>query len=412
MSLACKADFPVFTHYPDLHYLDSAATTQKPHCVIDALIHCYEKQCAPVHLYELAAEASIYYEEARSTVARFINASTAEECVFTRSATESINMVAQGWARNILNTADEVWVSEMEHHSNYLPWQRVCKETGAQLRVVKVSKDGELLIDESSYYKNSVKLIVLTHVSNVLGNINPIAEIAEKAQRQGIPVLVDASQSVGHIPVDVQKINCTFMVFSAHKCYGPEGIGMLYGKRDYLEQCEPMLLGGGMVNRVKLEGSASSHVKRTTWLSLPARLEAGSPNLSGAQGFAAAINYVQCIGVDRLHSHTAELAKLTRSLLSNIDRVNVIGYESDSISSPLKTGIVSFHIDGIHPHDMAQVAADNNVAIRAGHHCAQPLMNAIGVDSTARVSFGAYNSENDIQPLVSAVETAIELFGR
>ncbi len=416
-ALSLQADFPVFQHHPKLRYLDSAATTHKPRSVIDAITASYEQQCAPVHrgLYEMAADASVAYESARKTVAQFINAKTPEECVFTRSATESINLVATGWARKKLGPSDEVWVSEMEHHANYLPWQRICMETGATLRVVEVSKDGELQIDETAYYQNSVKLIVLTHVSNVLGTINPIADVAQKARLNGIPILVDASQSVGHLPVDVQTLDCDFLVFSGHKCYGPEGIGVLYGRHQYLEECDPILLGGGMVDKVLLHDNnkhadENNAKRQSTWQCLPAKLEAGSPNLSGARGLAAALHYVQSVGVDRLHEHASSLAQKTRRELHKIDGVRVLGYSPAKTERIDKAGIVSFTIEGIHPHDVAQVAADENIAIRAGHHCAQPLMHALGVGSTVRASFGAYNSEADIDALIASVHSATALF--
>lgn len=412
--LSCKSDFPVFSHHPELHYLDSAATTHKPQCVIDALTGSYEQHCAPVHrgLYDMAAQASLNYEKARLTVARFINAEAPENCVFTRSATESVNVVASGWARHQLKALDEVVVTEMEHHANYLPWQRVCEQTGAKLRVVKVSADGDLLMEDASYWSHKIKLIVITHVSNVLGTINPITQIVEKARKYGIPVLVDASQSVGHMPVDVQELDCTFLVCSAHKCYGPEGIGLLYGKQAYLEQCEPLLLGGGMVVRVSMHTADSDQSEKTSWTRLPARLEAGSPNLSGALGFAAAIDYVQHLGVDKLQAHTGFLARQASEKLTQIDGVSVIALNNNNKLHNDNAGIVSFNVDAIHPHDVAQTAADHNVAIRAGHHCAQPLMNALGVGSTVRASFAAYNTEQDIDALLCAIENAIEMYRR
>ncbi len=410
--LSLQSDFPVFQHHPHLHYLDSAATAHKPQCVIDAITASYEKQCAPVNrgLYEMAADASVAYENARCTVAKFINANAPRDCIFTRSATESINLVAYGWAKDKLGPKDEVWVSEMEHHANYLPWQRICGETGATLRVIKVASDGELQLDDTAYLNHKVKLIALTHVSNVLGTINPIKAIAAKARQQGIPVLVDASQSVGHIAVDVQALDCDFLVFSGHKCYGPEGIGVLYGKPHYLNECQPMLLGGGMVDRVLLPEHSNSENKQSVWQSLPAKLEAGSPNLSGALGLAAALHYLQQIGVERLHAHTMRLAQIARERLQNIEQVSVIGYQRAQSLQVEKAGIVSFSIQGIHPHDIAQVAADENVAVRAGHHCAQPLMHALGVDSTVRASFAAYNTVEDIDALVAAVHNAIALY--
>jgi len=408
-----KNDFPVFDNAPELIYLDSAATSQKPRCVIDAIASCYESSCAPVHrgLYDMAANASVLFESSRETVSRFINAASAQQCVFTRSATESINLVASGWARQRLEPADEVWVSEMEHHANYLPWQRVCQETGATLRTIKVSEDGELLVNEQQLFNSKVKLIALTHVSNVIGTINPISSIAEQARQYGIPVLIDACQSVGHMPVDVQALDCAFMAFSAHKMYGPEGIGVLYGKREYLEQCKPMLLGGGMVDRVASSASHPDGSKESQWSPLPAKLEAGSPNLSGAVGLAAAIGYVQSIGLTELQTHAANLALQAKAKLQVLDGVTVLGSNAQHLENEhARSGIVSFVVDGIHPHDIAQVAADRGVGIRAGHHCAQPLMESLGISSTSRASFGLYNTDADVQALVTAVKSAIKLF--
>lgn len=418
-----KADFPVFEKYLSLHYLDSAATTQKPRCVIEAIAQCYEHTCAPVHrgLYDLAAQASEYYEQARNVVARFINAPTAEQCVFTRSATESINMVANGWARSRLRKGDEIWISEMEHHSNYLPWQRVCQDTGASLKIIRVSPDGELLADAAQgLFGDKVKLIALTQISNVLGCINPVAKIASRAKQSGIPVLIDACQSIGHMPVDVQDIDCAFMAFSAHKMYGPNGIGVLYGKQEFLDQCEPLLLGGGMVDRVALctDRQAPKQIRdqssrqRSEWAGLPERLEAGSPNLTGAVGFAAAIKYVEHIGLLAIQEHAANLAKQASVALQSLPGVSVFGKHDNIPGQGLHGGIVSFAVDGVHPHDMAQVAAEYQVAIRAGHHCAQPLMHALGVNSTARASFGVYNTAQDVDALVAATVEAVSLFSR
>ncbi len=413
LPLPDKADFPIFERYPRLTYLDSAATSQKPRCVIDAISGCYEHSCAPIHrgLYDLAASASEQYEQARDDVAGFINAPNAQDCIFTRSATEAINLVAFGWAQPRLKEIDEIWVSDMEHHANYLPWQRVCKETGASLRSIPVSTQGELQIDDNLLFSSKVKLIALTHVSNVLGCINPIAKITEKAKQAGIPVLVDACQAVGHIPVDVQQLDCAFLAFSGHKMYGPEGIGVLYGKQVFLEQCEPMLLGGGMVDTVSVSESHGKRNSGSRWAALPAKLEAGSPHLSGAVGLSAAINYVKGIGVHTLHEHSSKLAQQARAALDSLDGVTVLGPQTtrDQLLNE-NVGIVSFVLDGVHPHDVAQIAADNELAMRAGHHCAQPLMHALKLDSTLRISFGAYNNEDDIAVVLAALKNAQVVF--
>jgi len=403
---SCKQDFPIFDQYPDLHYLDSAATTQKPRCVIEAIASSYATTCAPVHrgLYDLAAKASEHYERARQSIADFIQAPDAAQVIFTRSATESINLIACGWARPRLVGGDEIWVSEMEHHANFLPWQRICNETGATLRLIPVSASGELLLSDvaEDIANGRGKLIAVSHVSNVLGCINPIETVAKLAKQCEIPLLIDASQSVGHIPVDVQGLDCAFMVFSSHKMYGPDGIGVLYGKQEFLEQCEPLQLGGGMVDTVGLNNSR--------WAALPEKLEAGSPNLAGAVGLAAAAEYIAAIGLDTAHHHAATLAASARHRLSEIPGVRVFGTTDDAARQSV--GIVSFDVADIHPHDVAQIAAEHQVALRAGHHCCQPLMRAMNITGTLRASYGLYNDSSDTDALIEAVRQAQTVFAR
>ena len=392
---AIRNDFPIFNSGSRaLHYLDSAATSQKPQCVIDAITLCYGSQYGPVHrgLYPLAELASEAYEKARETLAKFINAAAADEIVFTRSATEAINLVASGWAGQALKAGDEIWVSQMEHHSNFLPWQRVCRDRGASLRVIPLDTTGQLDLDGADgLFGERTRLIAITHLSNVLGIVNPVEKITSLASHNAIPVLVDAAQSVGHMPVDVQTLNCDFLAASAHKMCGPGGIGLLYGKKERLVQMEPLLLGGGMVDQVQSETSS--------WSDIPARFEAGSPNLAGAMGFAVAADYIQGIGRHTIEKWVRELAVTAFEVLSEIGGVTIYGPEY----SQYRSGILSFNIDGIHPHDVAQIAGEHGVAIRAGHHCCQPLMQHLNISSTARASFSFYNNKEDIAALARII---------
>ena len=399
-----KRDFAIFKNAPKpLHYLDSAASSHKPDCVINAITDCYREQYAPVHrgLYPLAENASEQYELARHIIAAFINSASSQNIVFTRSATEAINLIANGWAGQQITAGDEIWVSEMEHHSNFLPWQRVCQQNGAQLRVIPLDADSRLdLTKADGLFSDKTRLIAVTHISNVLGVKNPIGEIIKLAKARSIPVLVDAAQSAGHSVIDVQSLDCDFLVASAHKMCGPTGVGFLYAKPDRLSQTEPMLLGGGMVDEVGSETSS--------WADIPACFEAGSPNLSGVIGMAAAARYLSQIGVSQIEQRVNQLTQLAAAELSKIGGVNLYGPESDDS----RAGILSFNIDTIHPHDVAQIAAERNVAIRAGHHCCQPLMKRLGVSSTARASFHLYNNEDDVLALIEAVVEAKRFFTR
>ena len=400
---ALRSDFPIIVNSPrPLHYLDSAASSQKPNCVIDAISTCYRDHYGPVHrgLYPLAEIASEQYEAARKTLANFINAGSAEQIVFTRSATEAINLVASGWAGQHLQAGDLVWVSQMEHHSNFLPWQRVCRDRGAILCIIPLDATGQLdLNNATELFSVKTKLIAVTQVSNVLGVINPIKQIVEQANRYSIPVLVDAAQSVGHMPVDVQALDCDFLVASAHKMCGPTGIGLLYGKSEQLNQTEPLLLGGGMVDQVNELSSQ--------WADIPARFEAGSPNLAGALGFSAAADYLLNVGWEGIERRVEELTNMAFEMLSDIDGLNIYG----PARKYRRAGILSFNIQGIHPHDIAHIAAEHGVAIRAGHHCCQPLMQHLGVSSTARASFSFYNNEQDIAALATAIQDAKRILG-
>lgn len=397
-----RSNFPLLAEADaSLHYLDNAASTQKPKVVIDAIADCYRQHYAPVHrgLYPLAEEASHRYEMARARIASFIGSASNGQLVFTRSATESINMVAQGWLRSRLHPGDQVWVSRMEHHANFLPWQALCRESGAELHIIELNVDGTLDLESArELYSPRTKLIALCQVSNVLGVINPIKELVAHATECNIPVLVDAAQSVGHMPVDVTELGCDFLAFSAHKMFGPSGIGVLYAKPERLEEMEPLLLGGGMVDSVG--------EKESSWVPSPAKFEAGSPNLADALGFAAAVDYIDSIGINAMHAHVTQLTQHALESLSKIKGIEIYGPRK----AEQRAGIIAFNLDGVHPHDLAQVAGERGVAIRAGHHCCQPLMQHLGVAATVRASFAPYSSHDDLDALVDAILAAQAMF--
>jgi cysteine desulfurase/selenocysteine lyase len=398
-----RADFPLLRDAElgrALHYLDNAATTQKPESVIAAISECYREFNAPIHrgLYPLAEEATRRYEQARAAVAGFIGAPLAEQLVFTHSATEAINMVAYGWARPRLTPGERIWVTRMEHHANLLPWQRVCRERGAELRVIELGEDGSLDWQAAAgLFDSRTRLISLCHVSNVLGIENPVQAVCARASAEGIPVLVDAAQSVAHTRVDATALGCDFLAFSAHKMYGPTGIGALYAKPARLEEMEPLLVGGGMVDQVTMAAAS--------WAKSPERFEAGSPNLAGAAGFAAAVEYLTGLGMDAIHAHVSRLTRQAVAALAEVPGLRLIPERSVE-----RSAIVSFVIDGVHPHDLAQVAGEQGVALRAGHHCCQPLMRHLGVAATTRASVAVYNSAADIDALLRAIDTARRLF--
>ena len=398
-----KQDFPLLHESPlgrSLHYLDSAATTQKPVAVIDAVSDCYRNVYGPINrgLYPLAEAATAAYAEARASVARFIGAPASEQLIFTRGTTDAINMVAWGWARPRLQPGDRVWITRMEHHANFLPWQRICRERSAELRIIDLNEDGSLNLNAATeLFDTRTRLIALCQISNVLGTENPVAAICTRAAALGIPVLVDAAQSVAHKSVDVATIDCDFLAFSAHKMYGPSGIGALYGKAQRLEEMEPLLVGGGMVDHVAPDTA--------TWTVCPDRFEAGSPNLSGAIGFAAAAGYLSRIGMDAIAAHETALTQQAVSQLARLPRVSLL-----PPGAATRASIISIDIEGIHPHDVAQLAGERGVALRAGHHCCQPLMQHLGLPATTRASFGIYNQPEDVDALISAVEAVCRMF--
>lgn len=395
-----RAKFPLLAA-GHLHYLDNAATSQKPASVIETIGECYRSCYGPVHrgLYTLAEKASADYERARSVVASMVGAQAPEQLIFTRSATESVNLVAQGWARHRMQPGDEVWVSRMEHHANYLPWQAVCKETGAVLKIIECDAQGRLDLDQAwGPFGERSKLIALCHVSNVLGTINPVASIVDRAREAGIPVLVDGAQAAGHLAVDLEELGCDFYAFSAHKMYGPTGIGALVAARRRLDEMQPLLYGGGMVDVV---GELESQ-----WMPAPAKFEAGSPNLAGAVGFAAAADFVREELFSGAEQHLAGLVETSILGLRELSDVTVYG----PLNASERSGIISFNIAGVHPHDVAQVAAEHNVAVRAGHHCCQPLMHRLGESATVRASFAPYNLPSDVEALLTSVKAAQETF--
>jgi cysteine desulfurase/selenocysteine lyase len=400
-----RRNFPIFEvadrHQP-LRYLDNAATTHKPDAVIDAITQCYARCYGPIHrgLYPLAEQATSHYESARRTLQHFIGATSPDELVFTRSATEAINMVASGWLQPRLQSGDVVWVSRMEHHSNYLPWQRVCQQQGAELRIIELAGDGKLDLEATpELFSERTKFIAVTHVSNVLGIENPVAALCAMANQHDIPILVDAAQSVSHLEIKVAAMCCDFLAFSAHKMFGPTGIGLLYGKAERLAGMAPFQVGGGMVDTVGI-GNAPSQ-----WTGIPACFEAGSPDMPGAVGFAAAADYLTSLGLWRVQKHTASLTRLAAERLLTIEGISLLPHAELPAS-----GIVSFTHRDLHPHDIAQIAGESGIAIRAGHHCAQPLLNHLGLAATARASFSIYNDESDVEALIAAIVSAEKVF--
>lgn len=399
-----RADFPALAqcvHGRSLVYLDNAATTQKPRSVIDALVRFYEEYCSNVHrgIHSLSQRATDSYEAARTTVRHFLNAADDREIVFVRGATEAINLVADVYGRTHLGAGDEILISEMEHHSNIVPWQILTERTGARLRVVPIDDSGELIFDEFERLLGPrTRLVSIAHVSNALGTVNPVARIIEAAHAEGVPVLVDGAQSAPHLPIDVQALDCDFYTFSGHKIYGPTGIGVLYGKAELMEALPPYQSGGEMIRSVTF--------KRTTYAPLPARFEAGTPNIAGAIGLGEAIGYLTAIGLDAVGRHEQDLLEYGTRLLEEIDGVRLIG------TAPKKAGVLSFTIEGVHPHDAGTILDHEGIAVRTGHHCAQPVMDRFGVPATTRASLGVYNTREELDALVAGIGKVIEVFAR
>jgi len=400
-----RKDFPIFTqmaHGKPLIYLDSTATTQKPFQVIEALEHYYRTYNANIHrgVYAIAEEATARYEEVRGKVARVLNARSPNEIVFTRGTTESVNLVSNAWGRKNVSKGDVILLTEMEHHSNLVPWQILAAEKGATLRFIPFDGRGKLdLSGLDALLEGPVRIVSLTHMSNVFGTVNPVAEIARRAHARGALVFVDAAQSLPHIGVDVRALDCDFLGFSAHKMLGPTGTGALYGKREHLEAMPPFFGGGEMIREVKLEGS--------TWNDIPWKFEAGTMNIADTIAFGVALDYVERIGFEAIAEHSRELVSETMRLLGEIPGVTIYG------PSPAERGgIVPFTLDDIHAHDVATVLDHEGVAVRAGHHCAMPLHRKLGVAATTRASFYVYNVPSDIAVLAEGVRKAKKLFSK
>jgi cysteine desulfurase/selenocysteine lyase len=397
-----RKDFPILSRSMrgrPLVFLDSAASAQKPQAVLDAIADLYSNHYANIHrgLYELSETATRLHEEAREKVRALLNAAQPREIVFTRNATEAINLVAQSYGRTRVGAGDEILITCMEHHANIVPWQMLCEEKGARLRVAPVSDAGELLLDElPALIGPRTRLLAVTHVSNVLGTVNPVRRIIEAAHARGVPVLVDGAQAVPRLAVDVQELGCDFYVFSGHKLYGPTGIGALYARAELLEAMPPYQGGGEMISSVSFE--------KTTYNEIPYKFEAGTPDIAGAIGLTAAIDYVEAIGLDRIAAHEQALLDYGTELLSRIPEVRLIGTARE------KTGVLSFVVEGVHPHDIGTILDGEGIAIRAGHHCAQPLMDRLGLPSTARASLGLYNDKSDLDRLAEGIRKVIEIF--
>ncbi len=392
-----KKDFPILetlAHGKRLVYLDSAATSQKPRGVIDRMVRFYEEENANVHrgIYELGEKATAAYEGAREASARFIGARSTRSIVFTKGTTESINLVRYTWARANVHEGDEVLVTEMEHHSNLIPWQLLCAETGATLRHLPIDDSGKLRIDLlGEYLTDRTKLVAMSLMSNVLGTINPVRTVADAAHAVGARILVDAAQAAPHLSFDVNDLDCDFLAFSAHKMCGPTGAGILYGREDLLEEMPPFHGGGEMIREVWAD--------HATWAEIPQKFEAGTPNIAQVVGMGAAIEYLEELGMGAVREHEMQLTKYA------LDRISSIGA---TIYGPMdahdRGGVVSFNLEEVHPHDMATIVDQEGVCIRAGHHCAQPLMRKLGVPATARASFYIYNTEEDVDALIDALE--------
>ena len=398
-----RKDFPILNekvHGRQLVYLDNAATTQKPQALIDAITQYYSFDNSNVHrgIHALSERATQQYEGARARVGRFINSADPREIIFVRGATEGINLVAHSYARPRLQAGDEILITAMEHHSNIVPWQILCDETGALLRVTPINDDGELLLEEfEKLLSPKTKLVAIVHVSNALGTINPLKQMIRIAHSWNVPVLVDGAQAAPHLKVDVQELDCDFYVFSGHKVYGPTGIGVLYGKTRLLEEMVPYQGGGDMISSVTFE--------RTTFNVIPYKFEAGTPNVAGVVGLGAAIDYVEGIGLDAIAAHEHRLLTRTCDALSGISGLRLIGRARE------KTGVQSFVMDRVHAHDVGTILDREGVAIRAGHHCAMPLMDRFGVTATCRASFAMYNTNEEIDALVSGIHKVREVFG-
>jgi len=399
---AIRADFPILketVHGKPLIYLDNAATSQKPRVVLEAMTDYYERTNSNIHrgVHTLSQRATETYEDARAKIQHFIGARESREVIFVRGATEAINLVAHSYGRSRVRSGDEIVISMMEHHSNIVPWQLLCEQTGARLRIIPINDDGELLLDEyEKLLGPRTKMVSVVHVSNALGTLNPIGKIIRLAHDRNIPVLVDGAQAVPHLPIDVQALDCDFYVFSGHKIYGPTGVGVLYGKAALLEKMSPYQGGGDMIASVSFE--------KTTYNTLPYKFEAGTPNIAGVIGLGAAVDYLTAIGLEKILEYENDLLTYATAALSMISGVKLIGTAKE------KAGVLSFTLDQIHPHDIGTILDRDGIAIRSGHHCTQPLMKRLGVPATARASFAFYNTRAEIDALAVAIEKVKEVF--
>jgi cysteine desulfurase/selenocysteine lyase len=394
-----RSDFPIFAD-KSLVYLDSAATTQKPKQVIDAVSDFYSNYYANVHrgIYELSVKATETFESARQKVANFINAQDWRSIVFTNGTTESINLVAYSWAKKNLVKNDEILITEMEHHSNIVPWQLIVKDTGAKLKYIPIKTDGTLdLTNIDTLITNKTKLVSIIHQSNVFGTINPIKIIIKHAKKVNAITFIDAAQSIPHNHVDVQNLNCDFLAFSGHKMLAPTGIGVLYGRTELLETMDPFMGGGDMINSVTMSES--------TWNDIPYKFEAGTPNIAQAIGLGAAIDYINEIGISNIHEYGKYLLGIALEKLQSIDGLEIYGHRNSESSA-----VISFNLEGVHPHDLAQFLDQDGIAVRAGHHCAQPIMDKLGVSSTIRASFYLYNTEKEIDKLCASLKKTSNFF--
>ena len=395
-----RNDFPILQNR-NIAYLDSGATTQKPRQVIEAIDNFYEKSNANPHrgAYSLSIEATEQYENTRTKIAKFINAKHREEVIFTKNATESLNLIAYSYGLNELKKDDEIVVSIMEHHSNIVPWQKVAKATGSKLNYMYINDNFEIADEEiESKITDKTKIVGITQVSNVLGTINNVKKIIDYAHKKGAIVIVDAAQSIPHMKIDVQELNCDFLVFSGHKMLAPLGIGILYGKKEILNKMSPFLMGGDMIEYV--------YEQETTYAPLPNKFEAGTQNVEGVIGLGAAIDYIEEIGYENIHKMENEVLEYAREQLSKL------GYIDLYLTSNKKnhSGVISFNIKGVHPHDVASILDSENVCVRSGNHCAQPLLRSMGIDSTCRASFYFYNTKEDVDKLVAGLEKAYKMF--
>ncbi len=397
-----RKDFPILNeriHGKPLVYLDNGATSQKPRAVIDVIEKYYSQENSNIHrgVHYLSAQATLAYENARSKVRAFINAESDKEIIFVRGTTEGINLVAQSYARTFLKADDEIIISAMEHHSNIVPWQMVCEQVGAILRVIPINDDGEIIMSEYESLLNSkTKMVAVVHVSNSLGTINPIKKIIDLAHHKSIPVLIDGAQAVQHMAVDVRALDADFYTFSGHKLFGPTGVGILYGKKALLDKMPPYQGGGDMIRSVTF--------KKTTYNDLPAKFEAGTPNIAGGIALGATIDYIQGIGLDHIYAYEYELLKLATEKMSAIKGLRIIGTAKE------KAGVISFVLDNIHPHDVGTILDQEGIAIRTGHHCTQPVMERFGVPATSRASVAFYNKIEEIDILVRAIHKVMEMF--